>query len=513
MSIIKHLQSLAFALLLTISAAAIWSFASSIAFAPLSPLNENERKWLMILRNGTPIVCYQDQKRKCSEYSDLSGESIYDGKRKLESKYADVFSDEMPNVSEILIEPPIKMPNKDGCANLDPTIRVVEVHDISLEAPRWLVESWYFVHDNRLHGHGYFVGYKDTTKDRRLIGYIDRDGFGTKEPSQEKMFCVSGIRAKIVDEFFHAGLAESLYLDQDKRLRRVDLSEYGYRSFGPGNKRDDGPLYLLADDGLVRVDLFKREIKWQWKDAGLLSIQRAYRNKAKIPTSIEAARSPSMTAYLARFKDRIEAVDTQLKPIQTYPLPEEMRDRRLRWIQFFNNSAIVEADTGTPTHKLYWFDASGRITRRETVDLECKPKPEQIAEYRRESTRYFVLKNAICGIVPTYLTIKFYKGDPTIAATNRTIAWSATCLFSLFWVSLCFRRQQRYDASNTWHWLLFVFLFGGLGYFGYRLHRRWPPMVPCSHCGRKSPRDRVACCRCGGEFPAPSPKGFEICVS
>lgn len=42
-------------------------------------------------------------------------------------------------------------------------------------------------------------------------------------------------------------------------------------------------------------------------------------------------------------------------------------------------------------------------------------------------------------------------------------------------VWLCVRHQTAHSAPNRTFWLVFVFLLGIFGYFGYRFHRRWVP--------------------------------------
>jgi hypothetical protein len=74
----------------------------------------------------------------------------------------------------------------------------------------------------------------------------------------------------------------------------------------------------------------------------------------------------------------------------------------------------------------------------------------------------------------------------------------------------CYMRHQRYSKHGAASWALFVFLFGLPGFIGYLLHRHWPVMEKCQHCGEITPRDRDACLDCGTEFPLPPLKGIEI---
>jgi hypothetical protein len=52
-------------------------------------------------------------------------------------------------------------------------------------------------------------------------------------------------------------------------------------------------------------------------------------------------------------------------------------------------------------------------------------------------------------------------------------------------------------------------LFGIPGYVGFRLHRRWPPLVACPHCAGIHRQDED-CATCGTPSAAPVRKGIEI---
>ncbi len=86
----------------------------------------------------------------------------------------------------------------------------------------------------------------------------------------------------------------------------------------------------------------------------------------------------------------------------------------------------------------------------------------------------------------------------------------ATLLLAALFSVRCYRRQRCYSAHHTATWMLFVLLMGLPGLIGYLLHRRWPIMVRCPHCGVDTPRDRDACLNCNAEFPPPAMKGIEV---
>jgi hypothetical protein len=84
------------------------------------------------------------------------------------------------------------------------------------------------------------------------------------------------------------------------------------------------------------------------------------------------------------------------------------------------------------------------------------------------------------------------------------------CALSTILAILCFRRHLRYSDRNAVAWALFVFVLGIPGFIGYLLHRRWPIVVRCQHCGVETPRDRDTCLTCSTPFPPPAMKGIEV---
>jgi hypothetical protein len=94
---------------------------------------------------------------------------------------------------------------------------------------------------------------------------------------------------------------------------------------------------------------------------------------------------------------------------------------------------------------------------------------------------------------------------PTNAIT-MLIAFALSTVLAI----VCYRRQRRYSDHDALAWTLFLFLLGAPGLIGCLLHRRWPVVVRCQHCGAETPRDRDACLTCGTAFPPPALKGIEV---
>ena len=341
-------------------------------------------------------------------------------------------------------------------------------------------ERWYFVHDGKLDGHAYFVGYDDETKQR--IGYIARDGLQPDQPRPDEQFPVDG------------------------------------RDVVRGN-----PLYslasgdscLLADHRLIRINLKNRTVTVLREDANLVSVAIVH-DEQRAPDSLEVLTS-QFTIFL-RTPDRVIVLKPDGKEIGTYPIPLELRKDAFTWYQLPDNASLIEFSGGGKA-KLFWIDAAGKIDRQELVELEHQ---SALARWWRIEENL-----SLCLSVPSpgAVAIAYFC---RIWGVGRCLQWQdywaatkevfdrlwpfflSSSIVSIVLAVLCYRRQRKYGLPWTPVWTIFVLLFGLPAYFGYLAHRVWPGRAACPNCGQLVPRDRPACFACGQEFPAPAIKGTEV---
>ena len=86
------------------------------------------------------------------------------------------------------------------------------------------------------------------------------------------------------------------------------------------------------------------------------------------------------------------------------------------------------------------------------------------------------------------------------------------CLISIAASVYCYRRHRRFEDRGAAAWAAFVLITGVPGLFGYLLHRRWPVLERCSHCGKLNPVDRPSCRNCDAPISLPPRKDIEIFV-
>jgi hypothetical protein len=273
--------------------------------------------------------------------------------------------------------------------------------------------------------------------------------------------------------------------------------------------------WLVADDGLMRINPKDRSVKVVRKDAGLISATGAYK-----PKTAKKGRPDTVTSsrgvILARTPDRVLVLDLNGKELEAYPLPAELRDVGLEVHQLPGNKALIRENYYGD--RLFWFDAAGKIVRHEQVHLQN--------EHRRNEHEEEIKISLAIPSPGTFLGFLAYYPYPWNGRTRPESMdyWVAlgnalwgfrlilliTSGISIVLAGVCFWRQRKYGLPWTAAWTLFVLLFGMPAFLGYLVHRVWPARLPCPNCQRRVPRDRPACFACGHEFPAPAAKGIEV---
>jgi hypothetical protein len=477
----ERFESLALAILLSIGAGVVWGMLSGWGMAILNDVlaPRGVYQHLIFLADGTPLIrSYDTRNYQEATFCALDGKPL---------KLSREASERTIN-GEYLTGPGYQRSPFHGLSWQD---RVILVDNDSYDA-----EVWYFVHDGKLDGHGYLVGYG--TKTKAKIGYIGRGGFRPDEPPPDEQFPVSGRKMSryggpsMIGQYYQGGY---------------------YNGYGGGPRN---AKCLLADDGLMTIDLNKRSVKYLRKGTDLISGLRSL-----LPGPSAKTASPDekgMPVILLRTPGQIVVLAADGKEIKTYRLPAELRDADLQWIALPGGKTLVgESYLGRERrrHELFWFDAGGKVVEHKQFELQF-PRDSEFMQVAAPSV-IVPSPASIAGVMLCYPwgMAEVRESLPYSAALGKALAkiWPillVTGIVSVVLAVLCYRRQRRYGLPWTWVWTIFVLLFGLPAYFGYVAHRVWPARLPCPHCGQLVPRDRPACCACGRDFPAPAAKGIEV---
>jgi hypothetical protein len=463
----ERFQGLALAVLLSIGAGLVWGCLGGLAMSLLGDIvasyNADVREQLVFRRDGTPIILSYPRRG----YPRRIGHT-------LSGKEVELARDDFAFDNGTTVLGPQYVGKR--FSELPWSGRIAHVYDDWLDS-----ETWYFMHDGKLRGHGWFVGYDKVEKLK--IGYIGRNGFQSDEPPLEQQFPVDGRRMRV---YGGAGLFDSNY-----NTGETD--------------------YLLADDGLMEINFKKRSVTLLHKVADPIS--RAFLEAPSTANRDALIASRTAPAVLLRTPERILVLAADGKEIKNCLLPAELREVNIQWLPLPDGKALIlEAYVG---HELFWLDADGKVAKHEHVELQT-PRPNKFMQYATVSlavpspaliagfTVCYPWGPAECPESLEYsaaLSQAFHKVWPVVLAT---------ALVSVVLACVCYRRQRRYGLPWAWVWTVLVLLFGLPAYFGYLAHRAWPARLPCPRCGQRVPRDRPACFACGQDFPAPPPKGIEV---
>lgn len=363
---------------------------------------------------------------------------------------------------------------------------------------------WYLMRPDHASGNAYFVGYDPVSK--RSIGYLGLKGFTSDIPSKDEQFVLSHLRTSR-GEFAPSS------------------ATYGTEPVsGP---RDGGePLFVVSNGSLFRVDFRRQIVRSVAMPAQVMSV-----DTVDEPTLVaDDRRATFKHRIVVRMSDRVAVLDFDGETLQSIAIPSELRDVSFslydtigeEWIAVQNHFGSWNLPTD-----IYWFDAEGKITRREQVDLS----PGAKSDPRKEAWGLAAMFPLPLPLAIGNYIIKPFSDQrpPYVLASRRSDAerhdfrmalaqsvaeswlpFLIVCLVSAAAAAICYRHQRRVGGQHAIVWALFVFLTGLPGLVGYWVHRAWPPRERCTACGADTPRDRQQCLACAAEFPPPVLLGSEI---
>lgn len=350
-------------------------------------------------------------------------------------------------------------------------------------------ELWYFVHDGRVAGSCYFVGFDRRTK--YCLGYLSAHGFQEGEPREQ----------------------DRIPLDlREKSITR----EY----------RQDGKVSLASENRLIEVDFFHRTVRTlMTADQRILSHAIHTTTLRDPPFELSPKILQRLVVYAVRLSDRVVVLEepklTQRE--RTFLLPPEVRDSSFFFYfsHDFRNAPREQALLVRSRHvmddtrcDMDWIDPAGKIVRHEETVFPRR------SIFDKPTKRPWISTAAISSPVLTVPLAPFlganlderldyfaaYSAGFPYAWLPCTLAMIAAFVLAC----LCFRRQKHYAQAWTAVWVAFVLLGGLPAWLAYRWHRRWPVLAACPACGQLAPRDRLHCAHCGAEFPVPQAKGIEV---
>jgi hypothetical protein len=379
------------------------------------------------------------------------------------------------------------------------------------EAPTW----WYFVHDGRPQGAGYFVGYD--ARSRSLVGYLGRAGFQAERPPQADWFPVDARRGS---------------------LRAMLPGGYPARWGSPRNTAGAKAVHLASGDVIYEIDLATRTLKKVAEVPALLALGTTNEALALAPEMFPdeterktrrriVTRFGAVPLLAARTQETLVIIDPETGTKTIYPLPTDVQATRFGACDDLAPDTVVVHVEGrgrgrVRPHRLLWLKTDGQVVREAAVELVSGAASVEAAEEEGSE-----LVAATAGIpaplfsalaITVFMPLDLLEAGEAVtygAALRRSFAegWLACLVTGVLAAALAYlslRRQRRFAQPYGAVWAVFVFLLGPAGFLGYLGHRVWPPCEPCPACHQTVPRDRESCAACGRKFPEPERRGTEV---
>jgi hypothetical protein len=364
---------------------------------------------------------------------------------------------------------------------------------------------WYFVHDGKPEGAGYFVGYEQVSN--RRVGFIGLLGFRSQ--------------AVPIDEWIP--VRTPLITDRANWNSAPNSINWGSRWAGQlrPDRWDLPPRLVHVPSGnrLRLVDLATGTVKTVFE----------------APEPIESLGVPELSSQargrpekeqpiLVRTGQQIHSLNHNYQITRVFTIPPQVEGRT--WVTCYelgNGQALVEVQQprgdrdslNIAPGMMYRVAADGTIQDHFEVILQ---NPNLMS---REAEGFLlalvVPVPAILIVIEPLFLMDVDQARSYPAALGAVLKLSWPSLLPVFALTLVLavvtkRRCSGFGLSKREQlvWTVFVLLFGFPAYMGFLLYRRWPIRQPCPNCHARAPRDRVACAECGTRFPDPALKGIEI---
>ena len=364
---------------------------------------------------------------------------------------------------------------------------------------------WYFVHDGKRQGSGYFVGYQRVSN--RLIGYIGLSGFRKDSVPPDERFPVRG--ELIMDYSLWSSAPLSIYSGSGW-VARPDRADLPPRL-----------VHVPCGNRLRVVDLDARTVTTVFEaPEPIVSVG--------IPSVMSfAGGDPARPRHVLVWAgQKIYAFDRQYHVVSTFTIPAEVLHKGAYWYEIGGDRTLAAFFLAPPAgetrganvsqKRVYRFADDGTV--RDSFDVALRNgsrTPNGAAERTLTALCLPVPAVLLAGEIFIRSQADPVPGYPKAVRTALERAWPwllAVLALSSVLAALVWWRSRAFGLSRRAQtvWAVFVLLFGVPACVGFWLHRRWPVRVSCPHCHARSARDRDACAACGTPFPAPALKGIEI---
>jgi hypothetical protein len=477
--------------------AGVLSWISSMA---TSGRGYREYENLVVKSDGTPIIASYNNETWQEVYRTLDGQKL---DKEAAKSMRTLFAAQLMGARDIeAIQTPLAATER-----VQPEFDLACLFNQSAADEGGSFVYWYFMHDGKREGKGYFAGFD--RKSKQSVGYLGREGFCKEVPPQERRFPMDG--RLMGPEQYSYGMLPRFYKNQEP-----SQNEIAY----PLVANPAWKTLMISGDDLLQIDLKTGKTTSLLKAPGMLSLSYIGDYRIQDPKENDDLRHGLAAVRTA---DRIIICESTGKTVETFAIPESLRGQFFSFYHIGKDQALINKQKhyvdAMSTEELLWTDSAGKILRRREVELAGRTTHGQSqADYWFGAifTQSPLVMSIFGLLISPWDDVSWMGGELSYVQAMR-LSWvklwmplGALVIVAGALAFLCYRRQRRYAQPWTWIWVIFVFLLGLPGYIGYRFHRRWAVLETCPNCKHVVPRDREACAACGRQFPLPDRKGIEV---
>ncbi len=355
-------------------------------------------------------------------------------------------------------------------------------------------EFWYlFLHKGPV-PHAYFVGYSFSS--RMPLGFIGKNGLQTRQPSLGESFHLSAFEQSIANPLAEEMTGREHYYPTPRWSHVKDRRDT--------SKEVYSPVWLATDEGIVECDLADRRVNVisPLKDVKKLTYFSDYEKEKSYPIAITS--------------DQVQVLEPGGTLLAKANFPVDFHKNNAFFLTKLNDLIVVEDDFDfrkfqrpEPEDRLdlFWFQKNGDLkeTRKITLKVTTETATHSVEIPVIQPMLLFEIVSGMSGAILDFFVDRREVREVVDNYVRRYLPWMAGA--TLFAMAFCFWREMRSGEGwlQTLGWLAFIALFGVSGWFGYRLHKRWPLLTRCSSCSRKRPVNQERCPHCQAAFAHPAP--------
>ena len=328
--------------------------------------------------------------------------------------------------------------------------------------------KWYLIAPPNFGGRAYFVGYDPHS--RKLVGYLDTEGFSVRTPSLDKSFPIidSGFYGVVgstqspISRFFAYEPLDGIHLDPQFVNLNAALDS----------------VWILAGGSLYEIRLKSRQVRV------LIADRSEMRSLARLSVKLDNQPHVQLLVRTDTGLLIIDPVTEKTESILLDPLPKGASES---WCQLSNGRRLhfceFPAERGISKCVITWRDTDGNIERREEAHLAVFDDTSFPSTFVNLGMCVFLPSPIVPCAACVMISPVLYNGDIELARFYRLLDqlkwWIASTIITGVATGWASRRRERdVFGSSSWHWPILVGICGWFGWIAYICLRPLPARLP-----------------------------------